>query len=261
MATATQPLGAQASLGDWMKYADDLRRTKQYEPLGKGKVIVLEAAAGVEAPGAAETSRVGLRLEWTNRARPSGVGTMEFFMPLAQSRDRRLLLALAPFQDENGRPGLPKIPDPEWKRPAFSQADYERINTPLKPEEMTAQQRQQWEASGGQAKFYPTWESNAEPPLIEQPLERRYRGYVNGFPHLWVFGPIHQILFQPDLPDRGLQATYWTIEGKTPGPEGMSTFDPGTRTHLELVIDMNSGWGYFFGGWGAWDIRRPRGER
>lgn len=130
----------------------------------------------------------------------------------------------------------------------MTMADYERANTPLKESEMTPAQLATFRQTGKPI-YPPPYQSNAEAPLLPQPLERRYRGTITGFSHLWVFGPVHQILFQPELGDRGLQATYWTIEG----PNG-STFDPVSRTHLELIVNMQNGWGYFFGG--RYEIRR-----
>lgn len=245
--------GTPASLGDWMGYADSLRRVKQLERLGKMKVIVLEAAQGVNAPGRNVTDKLGLRMEWTNHAAPSGRGTLEFYIPLAQSLDKRYLVLEAPLLDEQGRPGLPRIPDPQFKRQPMSIDDYKRANTPLEIEQMTPQQRKVHQETG--RPIYPdAYQSADEPTLLEQPLAQRTRGSIAGFPHLWVFGPVHQILFQPELGDKGLLADYWTVEGMAAPGGDVSTFDPASRTSLELVVNMQNGWGYFFGG--RYSIRR-----
>ena len=259
MSTTMQTPGAatQASLGDWFRYADDLRRTKQLERVGKMKVIVLEAAQGVSAPGRDVTDKLGLRMEWTNHAHPSGRGTLEFYVPLSQSLDRRYLVLEAPLLGEDGRPGLPRIPDPAWKRGAMGIDEYKRMNTPLEPHEMTPAQLAAHQKTG--RPIYPEpYQSTEEAPLIEQRLDQRYRGSIAGYPNLWVFGPIHQILFQPEIAERGLLADYWTIEGPTGSTGARSTFDPVTRTYLELIMDMTTGWANFFGG--RYEIRRGPGS-
>jgi hypothetical protein len=237
-ANAVSGPGQQASLVDWMNYEDSLVRTQQYEFLGRVKVIVLEAAQGVHAPDASETSKVGLRMDFYNNPLPRG-GTADNSIPIAQSLGKPKVLVLLggprgtqsnPFVRRDGRVGLPDIPDPAWKPTATAEA----VEGKVIGEELAGTDEK------GKPYYRKKYAPYAPPeaPLIAQPLELRRRGYVNGAPHLWVFGPIHQILFQPEL-NGERQATYWTLEAE---------FDPATRTWLELVIDMNTGAGYFYGG-------------
>src|SRR5580693_827347 len=106
--------GMQAGLAEWLSYEEDLIRTGQFEYLGKGKVIVLEASAGANVPGLAETTKVGVRLDWRNDDSEPG-RILENYIRIAQSYDKRVLLALDPVVRRDGKIGLPDIPDPAWR--------------------------------------------------------------------------------------------------------------------------------------------------
>src|SRR5579862_8952802 len=98
--------GAGATLVDVLNYQDALVRAGQYEFLGKMKLLVVEAAEGASVPGQAETSKVGVRFDWYNGPGKDGTGFVDTFIPIAQSLDRQMLLALAPIV-WHGRVGLP----------------------------------------------------------------------------------------------------------------------------------------------------------
>lgn len=178
-APAVAKPGQQAGLADWLRYADELVRTQQYEYLGKGKVIVLEASKGANVPGVGETAKVGVRLDWRNDTPPQG-GVRENFIRLAQSLDHQMILALDPVVRHDGQIGLPDIPDPQWKP---------RNPTPEETE----------------AGWF-----GADPTMIPQRLEDRASGRVEKT-NLLVFQPVHQVLFQPEINGQ-LAATYWTLE-------------------------------------------------
>lgn len=207
--------GVQAGLAEWLAYADDLVRTQQYEYLGKGKVIVIEAAKGANVPGLAETTKVGVRLDWRNDDSVPG-RTKEYFLRIAQSFDRRLLLALDPVVRHDGKIGLPDIPDPAWK--------------PGQPGHLV------------EGKYVSTEEevnswNPGRPPMIRQDLADRASGYVNGT-RLMVFQPVHQIMFQPEIGGQ-LQPTYWSIE---------CGHDPANRTQMAFLVNADDGRAYFYGG-------------
>ena len=169
--------GMQADLATMIAYQDELVRTQQYEYLGKAKIIVIEASRDANVPGVEETSVVGVRLDWRNDPDPKG-GYIENFLPIAQSLDRKLLLALKPVVRRDGQVGLPDIPDPQWRRPNPDPTD---PNPVLE-----------------------------EPRMIPQRLEERASGYVAGTKK-YLFQPVHQIMFQPEI-NKALLPTYWSVE-------------------------------------------------
>jgi hypothetical protein len=212
--------GQQAKLDDWLRYADDLIRVGQLEYLGKCKVIVLEASRGANVPGLSETSKVGVRLDWRNDDSQPG-RIVECFMRIAQSLDRRLLLALDPVVRSDGQVGLPDIPDPAWVPGQPGQIITEG---PLK------------------GKYNPTEaEVNAwkpgRPTMLKQDLVDRATGRVE-HTNLLVFQPVHQIMFQPEINGQ-LQATYWTVE---------CGHEPGGGTQMAFLVDAKTGRAYFYGG-------------
>jgi hypothetical protein len=223
---------AGAKLPDVLAYQDHLIAAQQYEYLGRMKMVVLEASKGANVPGIAETSIVGVRLDWCNEPNPNGKGYLDNFIPIAQSLDHSMLLILGAVRRRDGRVGLPDIPDPAWKSKAPAP---EEIDPIIGKDEK------------GRPIYGPSW-TPTDPPRIAQPLEQRARGKIGGT-EILVLGPVHQIMFQPDIGEQGLQPTYWSIAGRA--ADG-STWDPGTNSHLELLIDRVTGAAHFFGG--QWQI-------
>lgn len=219
-AAAVAKPGVQAGLAEWLAYADRLAETGQYEYLGKGKVIVLEAAAGAAVPGLAETAKVGVRLDWRNDDSVPG-RIQENYIRVAQSFDRRVLLTLDPVVRRDGAIGLPDIPDPGWK--------------PGQPGRLitSGKLKGKYQASEDDVN---NWDPG-RPPMIAQRLRDRASGFVDGT-KLLVFQPVHQVLFQPEI-NGALQATYWTIE---------CGHDPGNRTQMAFLVDTETGRAYFYGG-------------
>lgn len=230
-ATAPSKLSAGATIADVLNYQDELVRTKQYEYLGKAKLVVLEAAQDANVPSPAITRSVGVRLDWRNEELPQG-GVAENFLPIAQSRDHAMLLCLGAVRRRDGKVGLPDLPDPEW-RPRMP-----------KPEEVCPPQV--GIDKHGRPIYGPAWQGES-PRMIPQRLEDRMSGYLKGT-SLMIFQPVHQILFQPEL-DKNLQADYWVIKGLS--ADG-STLCPKTGTHLAFLVDSKTGAAYFWGG--AWHI-------
>lgn len=77
------------------------------------------------------------------------------------------------------------------------------------------------------------------PALLPQPYEQFAKGKLKGT-NLLVFEPVMQILVHPE----GVE-NYWIIGGEA---------DPGTGTHMAMLIDPETRAGYFYGG--LWDIKR-----
>ena len=212
--------GVQAGLAEWLDYADKLVATQQYEYLGKAKVIVLEAARAANVPGAAETNLVGVRLDWRNDDSVPG-RIYENYLRIAQSYDRRLLLALDPVVRRDGRVGLPDIPDPAW--------------VPGQPGRLitSGKLKGKYQASDeDMANWTP-----GRPTMIAQELVDRASGRVE-HTNLLAFQPVHQIMFQPEIEGQ-LQATYWTLE---------CGHDPANRTQMAFLVDAKTGRAYFYGG-------------
>lgn len=212
--------GLAAGLAEWLAYADKLVETGQFEYLGKAKVIVVEAAKGAAVPGLAETTKVGVRLDWRNDDSVPG-RIQENFIRIGQSFDRRLLVALDPVVRRDGKVGLPDIPDPGWH--------------PGQPGRLikSGKLKGKYEATEDEVN---AWDPG-RPPMIEQRLRDRATGFVDGTKML-CFQPVHQVMFQPEI-GGALQATYWTVE---------CGHDPANRTQMAFLVDTETGRAYFYGG-------------
>lgn len=220
VAAVSKP-GVQAGVAEWLAYADQLVQTQQYEYLGKMKVIVLEAARAANVPGLAETTKVGVRLDWRNEEHPSGKGMLENYIRIAQAFDRKTLLCLDPIVRRDGQIGLPDIPDPGWK--------------PGQPGKLqtSGKFKGQYIATEDDVNEF----NPGRPPMIKQELVDRASGRVE-HTNLLVFQPVHQVMFQPEI-NGALQATYWTLE---------CGHDPANRTQVAFLVDAKNGRGYFYGG-------------
>lgn len=242
MATAVQtvpqpPIGA--ALADILAYQDELVRVGQYEMLGKMKRVVLEAEADARTQAPHVTGRMGHILEWYDQPHPRG-GTIRQYTPIAQSLDRRMILALEPLlrRDLMGRlterVGLPPMPDPKWKPADWTAEEIRgcRLDEAGNPIE-------NGKDASGRPKYIPVERDPAKdtPAWIEQDLNQLTDKIVQGT-ELLVFQPVVQVLFQPELGGT-LQATYWTL---------LCSFDPATRTHPALLVDRKTGTAHFYGG-------------
>jgi len=221
MSTAVQAVprpNAGAALADILAYQRALVDTGQYEYLGRMKRVVLEAEEGARTQAAAVTSKLGHCLEWYDQRHPKG-GTIRNYVPIGQSPDRKMILALEPIlkRDLLGRltpeVGLPDLPDPTWKpgQAWGSTSEYEALV-----------------AKG----FNPL-----DPPMVAQNLNQLSDKIVAGTNFL-VFQPVVQVLFQPEI-NQVLQATYWTL---------LCSYDAATQTHPALLIDRVTGAAHFYGG-------------
>ncbi len=177
-ATAKPALGA--TLQDFLAYQDHLVQTQQYEYLGRMKKIVLEAEDGARTQGPHVTGKIGHCLDWYNEKGPKGE-ILPSFLSIGQSRDRRMILPLAPVVRRDGRVGLPDIPDPSWKP-----------RQPSREEQMAG------------------W-FGEDAPMIAQDLGQLTDKIIQGSDIL-VFQPVAQILFQPEI-NQALQPTYWLLAG------------------------------------------------
>ena len=80
--------------------------------------------------------------------------------------------------------------------------------------------------------------------MIPQTLEARAERGPNGGigkldgTNFWVFMPVISIVYQPER-DRQLVAQMWKIE---------ASYDPGTNTHMALLVDPSTGETLFYGG-------------
>lgn len=77
------------------------------------------------------------------------------------------------------------------------------------------------------------------PTLLPQPYEQFAKGKLKGT-NLLVFEPVMQILVHPE----GIE-TYWIVNCEA---------DPGTGTHMALLIDQETRAGYFYGG--LWNVKK-----
>lgn len=221
---ATQPAprpGVAASLEEILKYQDDLVNSGNYDFLGRCKRIVLEAEKDSRTQPNFVTQKLGHILEWYDLPHPKG-GMVRTYLPIGQSRDRKMILALEPIlkRDFQGRlteqVGLPDMPDPSWKpgQPRNTQEaeeEAERIRKGVIPFPIA--------------------------PMIPQDLNQLTNKIIQGTDIL-VFQPVVQVLFQPVI-NEALQATYWTL---------LFSFDPASRTWPALLVDRKTGAAHFFGG-------------
>lgn len=213
----TQRPGLSASLEEIFKYQRQLVDTGNYEFLGRMKRIVLEAEEGTPTQPQSVTSKLGHVLEWYNQRHPKG-GAVQNYVPIAQSRDHKMVLSLEPIlkRDLIGRltpeVGLPDIPDPGW--------------APRNP--VSTEEAEQWAREGV---------SGSDPTMIAQDLNRLTQKMLHGSEYL-VFQPVVQVLFQPVIGE-ALQATYWTL---------LFSYDPATRTYPAFLVDRVTGEAHFYGG-------------
>ncbi len=196
------------SPADLIAYQRELVLTGDYLPLGRMQKISIGPNAAYVPPADPYIERFGRMIELRSR-----------FLPIAQSRDRSLVLVTAPLPVENGRAVLPDLPDPTWEVEPWSED----------------------EVTGTIARDA----SKDAPRMIPQRLEDRTRERLQGT-NLLVFQPVIRIAFQPEINNR-LASTAWTIEC-LPDPSGV---------HTAFLVDAKTGECFFFGG--RYDISGARG--
>lgn len=201
------------SPADEIAWQQDLIARNEYELIGRAWVIVLEASKDAAVPQPSIAKALGCRLEFYGMSRVNGRDLMP---RLAQSKDHSTLLLLDPIVNQEGKAGLPDIPDPTWTPPI------------PKPEEVAGVPGKNGRLKKGQGDWKPP-----AAPMMRQELGDRARGQVKGTRFL-VFGPVVQIVIRPE----GL-------------PEGWIAQCGGeTRSGLQmdLLIDQDTGHAFFYGG-------------
>lgn len=216
MATSTMVTNSPADIIAWQ--AEQVRN-RNYELIGHIWKVVLEASHGAAVPQQRVANVVGTCLDWYGYENVNGKNLLP---RLAQSRDRGTLLLLDPVKRADGKVGLPDIPDPNWvpRKPTKLEL---QTTVPLQKAPMIPQHLYE-EQSG-------------------QPIGRA-RGQLKGTRYL-VFGPVVQILVRP-MVDNKLIDEGWFFQ---------CGVDKSNGTHMEMLIDQDTGEAFFFGG--QFQIYRP----
>jgi len=199
-----------------LKYQNDLIRTGDYLPLGKMQKIAIGPNGQYVAPvNDPIIAKMGRFIELRDRP-----------MPLAQSRDRSMLLVPAMLLASDGRVGLPDLPDPNWVAPPPTTEEIEGVEV-------------RDEVSGKMIRKFPALGSSprANPRMVPQRLEDRAEGRLEKTNFL-VFSPVIGITFQPEIQNR-MVGDAWLVECR---------FNPADRTHMALMVDQKTGEIHFYGG-------------
>jgi hypothetical protein len=206
---------------DVIQFHGEQIRAGLYDEIGRVWAIVLEAAAGAAVPTKAVTDSQGVRLDFYGLESVKGRNLLP---RIATTKDKRSLLLLDPILDQDGRPGLPAIPDPTWKP-----------STP-KAEEIC------WDPSKHRKGAKPPVYKPAAAPMIPQKISDRARGKLRDTEFL-ILGPIAQILVRP--------------EGLATGIILQCGADLRGGRAMELLVDHRNGQSFFFGG--RYQIVVPQG--
>jgi hypothetical protein len=208
---------------DLITYQRELVRTHDYIPLGRITKIAIAPSADWFPPANDPVIAKFGRLMQFHSSR---------LLPIAQSRDLTQLLVPAPmFCKQDRSVGLPDWPDPGWRAEPWTNAEqgYDNEGKPLMRD--------------GKQYHEPRPLEKDQVRMLPQRLEDRCErpngrlGKLEGTNFL-VFQPVINVVFQPEK-DRQLQAQNWVIEAQ---------FDPGTQTHMSLLVDPQTGETIFFGG-------------
>lgn len=216
MATSTLVTNSPA---DQLNYQAEQVRTKNYELVGHIWKVVLEASHGAATPQKSVASAVGCALDWYGYENVNGKNLLP---RIALARDRSTLLLLDPVKRADGKVGLPDIPDPTWIPRKPTKAELQ-TTVPLQQAPMIPQHLYE--------------EVNGQPT-------GRARGQLKGTRYL-VFGPVVQILVRP-MVDNKLIDEGWFFQCGVDNSNG---------THMELLIDQDTGEAFFYGG--KFQIYRP----
>jgi hypothetical protein len=208
------PLAATTSAADILKYQNQLVRTQDVEPLGRMQKIAIGPVAGyIPPPGDALIAKFGRIIELRDRV-----------LPIAQSRDRSMIVVMAPMVLADGRVGLPDLPDPQWTPPAPTKEEIEGIEIID-------------EKTGRKIRKFPETSARQNVRMLPQRLEDRAESRLQGTNFL-VFSPVLRITFQPEINKRMI-GDAWLIECK---------YNNADRTHMTLLVDERTGETHFFGG-------------
>lgn len=207
-----------------LKYQNYLIRTGNYETLGKMQKIAV-GPHGSYTPPANDPiiAKFGRFIEL--RGTP---------LPLAQSRDRSMLIVPALMIAADGRVGLPDLPDPNYQPPPPTKEEIEGVDVLD-------------EKTGKMVRKFPDSTARATVRMLPQRLEDRAEGRLEKTNFL-VFSPVLRITFQPEINQR-MVGDAWVVECK---------FNPADRTSMALLVDQKTGETHFFGG--AYEIIGNRPE-
>lgn len=241
-----------ASPVDILRYQNELVRTGNYEPLGRMQKIAIEPADGwTPPPNDPVIAKFGRLIDLRDR-----------FLPIAQSRDKSMILVTAPLVGRDGRVGLPDVPDPGWTPAAITREELEGQDITLSfAESRLAEAREkgdlraaaQWSAAAENVRngfqvrmpFERAIEKDTA-SMRPQRLEDRTVKMLEGT-NFMVFQPLINLAFQPEIEKR-LVGTAWTIQ---------FAFNSADNTHPALLVDRQTGETHFFGG--IYDIFGPQG--
>lgn len=218
MATSTLVTNSPADTLNWQ--TEQIRENK-YEMVGYIWKIVFEAARGSATPQASVASTLGSCLEWYGYENFKGQNKLP---KIAQTLDRSSLLILDQIRRvEDGKVGLPDIPDPKWQ-PKTPTAKELQTTVPIQKPSMLSQD---------------LYEEDAQ----HNPTGRA-RGQLKGTRFL-VFGPVVQILVRPLVGDKLIDEG-WIFQ---------CGVNPGTGKHMELLIHQDTGQAFLYEG--KFQIYRP----
>lgn len=208
---------------DELKYQNELVRTGNYLPLGRMRMISIEP--NKDCPPLPTWDPV--MKKWGRL-----IQFRDQVLPIAQSRDRSMILITAPLLNAQGRVALPDVPQPDW--------------TPPPPTKEEIEGREVKDPSTGKTHREPVQRKNVDAPMIPQSLSDRADGFVNGT-YIYHFAPVTRIMFQPEF-NNAMLGTFWKIIC-TPRFDG---------THVTFLVDKKTGEAHFFGG--SYEIVRAAGE-
>jgi len=208
---------------DELKYQNELVRTGNYLPLGRMRMISIEPNANCPPLSTWDPvmKKWGRLIQFRDQV-----------LPIAQSRDRSMILITAPLLNAQGRVALPDVPVPDWTAPPPTKEEIEG--------------REVKDPSTGKIHREPVQRKNVDAPMIPQSLRDRADGFVEGT-YIYHFSPVTRIMFQPEF-DNQMLGTFWKIIC-TPRFDG---------TQVTFLVDKKTGEAHFFGG--CYEIVRAAGE-
>jgi hypothetical protein len=211
------------SPADILKFQNDLVRTGNFEPLGKMQKISIGPCAGYVPPANDPIiAKFGRFIELRDQP-----------LPLAQSRDRSMLLIGSPLVNRRtGYVALPDLPDPNWTAPLPTKEEIEGVAVLKEIVDPATGKKKQIEV-----REFPKDSPRHEVRMIPQRLEDRAEGFLEGTDFL-VFSPVLGITFQPEIAKR-MVGDAWLIDCR---------HDPATHTHMALLVNRKTGEAHFFGG-------------
>ena len=199
MATKTMTM----TPADILKFQNDLIRTGQCLPIGRLSRIAIGPHGNYKPPvGDPIIEKYGRMIDLRGN-----------FLPIAQTKDRSMVLITAPLIDRQGRVALPDLPDPTWTPEQWSKEEVEdsTLRDPGKD----------------------------QPRMVPQRLEDRTSEKLIGSNFL-VFQPVLRITYQLEL-DKKLQP----IENRISFRPDPSTNPP---TFCAFLVDQVNGECHFYGG-------------